>query len=249
MINVICATYNQSKELEETIKSFNEQGNVKKRLIIIDGGSTDGFDEAIAAYSSSIDYFKSEADRGISDAFNKGVAQCEPGYVYFLGSGDRFINSESLYNLVQDCDADKDLLVCGKIRRKDFDSGEITGVQPKSLSFSKRSLLFRMSLPHQGLLTSTKYFEEYGNFREDCRFAMDYDILLRAYKSFPAVTMKDVIVADWISGGIGAGRTLEVLAEYNRIKRENKVASLPFLIYVDKWSRFKLLIKKLLLLG
>jgi glycosyltransferase involved in cell wall biosynthesis len=50
LINVICATYNQSKELEETIKSFNEQNHGNKRLIIIDGASSDGIEEAIAGY-------------------------------------------------------------------------------------------------------------------------------------------------------------------------------------------------------
>ncbi len=246
LINVICATYNQSKELKKTIQSFNEQEHIAKRLIIIDGASSDGIVEIIAGYRDDIDYFISEVDRGISDAFNKGLAQCQPGYVYFLGAGDTFINSKSLCALVEECNYQEDWLVCGKVRRKDVDSGDIIGILPKSLKFNKKSLLLRMSLPHQGLLTSTCFFDKYGVFREECKFAMDYELLLRAYKSFPKVVMKDIIVADWLSGGVGQDRTLDVFTEYDEIKRLNKVAPVMILSFLDKWIRLKYKIKCLI---
>jgi len=225
LINVICANYNNSEALRETIESYCSQSYLKKRLIIIDGGSKDGIDEIVLQYRNSIDYFISESDKGISDAFNKGVQQCLPGYVYFLGAGDCFVSFSSMEKLVAESDYSKELLVCGKIRRVDSDTGEEIGVFPKSNEFSKGSLLFRMSLPHQGLLTSTLFFDKYGVFDTTCKYAMDYEILLRAYSDFPQVTMRDVVVASWMSGGVGAGKTLEVLKEYNRIKRKNRITN------------------------
>ncbi len=243
-VNVICATYNQSVELEKTIKSFSEQSYNNKRLIIIDGNSTDGFNQIADNYQTEIDYYISEDDDGISDAFNKGVKQCIPGYVFFLGAGDKFFSNESLSELVKDVDYKSDLLVCGKVRRKDLSTNEVIGITPKSLSFDKKSLLFKMSLPHQGLLTSTLYFEEFGLFRESCKYAMDYDLLLRAYKSFPKVILKETVVADWMTGGVGADNTLGVFKEYNRIKIDNNVSSKPILMMINAWTVFKYKIKK-----
>ncbi len=233
LINVICATYNQSYELEKTIKSFQSQSYKNKRLIIIDGGSTDGFDKLAVKYRNVISYVVSEPDRGISDAFNKGVKESLPGYVYFLGAGDGFVSENSLELLVENTNHKDNILVCGKVKRVDLDSGKVLGISPKTTTFHKHSLLLRMSLPHQGLLTSTLYFEKYGNFREDCKFAMDYEHLLRSYQCFPKVIVKDVLVAEWMSGGVGTGKIREVLREYDYIKRINNVLPKIILRFIN----------------
>ena len=54
---------------------------------------------------------------------------------------------------------------------------------------------------------------------------MDYDHLLRSYQEFSKVITKDVIVAKWREDGIGNGRTPEILEEYDKTKKKNKVAS------------------------
>ena len=75
---------------------------------------------------------------------------------------------------------------------------------------------------------------------------MDYDHLLRAYHEFPTVVMKDIIVARWRADGLGNGRTLEIFKEYDKIKRDNNVASNVVLVYVKYWILFKYYIKKIL---
>ncbi|MBU2896880.1 glycosyltransferase [Vibrio hepatarius] len=246
VVNVVCATYNQSEDLIETITSYNDQSYSNKRLIIIDGRSNDGIHSVIERFCDSIDYFVSENDEGISDAFNKGLESIEPGYVYFLGAGDKFCSSESLSQLLSDVDYQQDFLVCGKVKRVDILTGEVQGINPNFSEFKKRSLLFRMSLPHQGLLTSSLFFHKYGKFSLDCRYAMDYEHLLRAYHSFPNVILKDVMVAEWMSGGVGAGRIREVLNEYDLIKRRNKVASPTLLSLVNVFILSKYYVKKVL---
>lgn len=243
-VNVICATFNASNELIKTINSFNNQTYKDKRLIIIDGGSNDNFKDVINIFKKSIDYMVSEPDLGISDAFNKGIRQAQAGYVYFLGAGDTFFTDDALENLVKDTDYNNDLLVCGKIRRIDLTTNKLLDIAPKSKVFNLSSLLFRMSLPHQGLLTSTLFFDKYGLFRIDCKYAMDYELLLRAYHSFPKVIFKDIIVADWMSGGVGSGRIREVLREYNRIKEINQVAPKIILIGLNCYTILKYYIKE-----
>tara|TARA_B100001093_G_C26760767_1_gene985591 strand:- start:710 stop:1030 length:321 start_codon:yes stop_codon:yes gene_type:complete len=96
-----------------------------------------------------------------------------------------------------------------------------------------------MSLPHQGLFTHKNYFKEYGFFDTNCTFCMDYDHLLRGYKDFPKVLTKDIIVAKWRVDGIGNGRTLEILEEYDKTKRKNKISCDAVLIFLKYWALLK----------
>lgn len=245
-VSVICAVYNDVEAVRNTIESFINQQYENKRLIVIDGGSTDGTVELLKKYDDVIAYWSSEPDQGISDAFNKGLVQVEPGYVYFIGAGDSFANNFVIGKMMDGCDYQRDKLVCGKVRFVDEKTGNVKFIAPKTLKFKKSSLLFRMSLPHQGLFTSTAYFEEIGKFRLDCKYAMDYEILLRAYPNFPAVIMKDELVATWLAGGIGSGRTLEVFKEYDRIRRLNSVASGHILTMINALTVIKYKIKQLI---
>ncbi|MBS9432258.1 glycosyltransferase family 2 protein [Photorhabdus hainanensis] len=248
MINVICAVYNQKNNIERTIISFEKQKYQDKKLIIIDGGSTDGTVEVLKKYQNIIDYWVSEPDHGISDAFNKGLEQCENGYVYFLGAGDTFLNENVINIMLEGCNYKTNLLVCGRIRRiNPNESNEhILFTTPKTNKFNKHSLLFKMSLPHQGLFTSTIFFEKYGNFSLSCKYAMDYEHLLRAYHAFPSVLMKDITVATWITGGIGTNKTKEVLQEYHKIKLTNKIAPRWILSLINNYTLMKYMIKRLL---
>jgi hypothetical protein len=72
---------------------------------------------------------------------------------------------------------------------------------------------------------------------------MDYELLLRAYRNFPNVVMKNVFVSSWMAGGIGSD-TLRVYTEYDYIKRKNKVAS-PFVLFLIKyWILLKYYVKR-----
>ncbi|EKO3614754.1 glycosyltransferase [Vibrio metschnikovii] len=234
IINIICATYEAGVDLEKSLISIKKVQYDNLRVIIIDGGSQDCTKAIVEKYGALVDVFISEKDNGISDAFNKGLKHTFPGYVYFIGAGDVFIDLDAFAILTESACYKKDLLICGKVNVVCVETGEIFHTVPRSLYFEKESLLKKMSLPHQGLLTSTIYFDKYGYFKENCKYAMDYDILLRAYHHFPNVIIKDVIVANWMSGGIGANDTPGVLSEYYRIKKENKVASNIYLwiVYV-----------------
>ena len=229
-VSVIVATYNCKGEIEKTIKSFVDQTYRNKELIIIDGDSTDGTVEIIKKYEKYIANWVSKPDKGISDAFNKGVKASKGDYLYFIGAGDCFWSEDALERMM---DGVKDeTLVCGRINRVSEDGNNI--LYTSSLDFEKWHLLYKMGLPHQALFTHKKFFDEYGLFDLNCKYAMDYELLLRAYKNFPNVVLKDVIVAAWREGGIGKDRTEEVLEEYRKIKIKNNIA--PFcLIELISW--------------
>jgi FkbM family methyltransferase len=244
-ISIITVVFNGEKYLEETILSVINQTYNNFEYIIIDGGSTDGTVDIIKKYENYLAYWISEKDKGISDAFNKGLKASSGDYINFQGDGDGFVSTDAIDKVFQDINPDEDIFVSAKIQRIDEDGNEIF-ISKHVDNFDKKSLLFRMSLPHQGLFTHRSYFKKYGLFDVNNTFCMDYEHLLRAYHEFPKVVTKNIIVARWRDDGLGNGRTLEILDEYDRIKRDNMIASELVLDFVKYWILFKYYVKKII---
>lgn len=243
LITVITVVFNGEAHLEEAISSVLGQTYANLELIVIDGGSTDRSLEIIQKYETKIDYWVSEPDQGISDAFNKGVRLARGNYLNFQGDGDGFTQPNVLQDLLGELRTSV-LLLSGRVNRIDL-NGTILYTS-RNGRFHKTSLLFRMALPHQGLFTHRKFFENYGLFDVKNKFCMDYELLLRAYQNFPEVHQSAMVVAKWRADGLGEGKTLQVLSEYDRIKRKHKVAPPAVLTLIHFWSVFKYRLKQLL---
>lgn len=246
-ISIIVAVKNAKKDLEKTLKSIEAQNYHKLETIVIDGDSTDGTLDLILPNKHIIKQFVSEPDEGISDAFNKGVSRATGMYLYFLGAGDTFASDDAIQQLFADCDPSHQL-ICGKVMRVAEDGETPLWIAPKKYEpFKKRSLWFKMSLPHQGLFTHRDFFEKVGQFDTSVKFAMDYELLLRAFKDFPKICVKDVLVARWQAGGIGSNRIYEILDEYHRIKQQHCVAPKLVLMAINLLNRLKYFVKGQLL--
>ncbi|MCE9681663.1 glycosyltransferase family 2 protein [Halomonas alkalisoli] len=248
LITIVTVVYNGVAFLEDTIKSIIEQTYENVEYVIVDGGSNDGSVDIIKKYEYAIDYWVSEKDNGISDAFNKAIKLSTGVYINFQGDGDGFCCRNSLKDVFFDLNTEQVMFVSARIQRI-TGNGEIIYNSKFISSFKKRYLLFKMSMPHQGLFTHREYFSKYGLFALDNKFCMDYEHLLRSYKYFPKVVTVNVVAAYWRSDGIGNGKTLEVLQEYDKIKRKNRVASPVLLYIIHYWSLFKFIVKKGLTLG
>lgn len=245
LISVITVVYNGKRHLEETIQRVINQTYDNVEYIIIDGGSTDGTLDIIKKYEDKIDYWVSEKDAGVSDAFNKGVRVANGIYINFQGDGDGFTSQDALVKLFDTINPKEDIFVSAKIRRID-DHGETLFISKQPRVFFPKSLLFRMPMPHQGLFTHISYFKQYGLFDTNTFFCMDYEHLLRAYQAFPKIVFKDHIIANWRADGFGTGRTLEILKEYDKIKRRNHLENNVVLSVVHYWILFKYYLKKML---
>ncbi|WP_198265485.1 glycosyltransferase, partial [sulfur-oxidizing endosymbiont of Gigantopelta aegis] len=116
-VSIIIATCNCSVELEQTIISFIEQDYENKELIVVDCESTDETSSILKKYALSIAQMLSEKDTGISDAFNKGIKLATGDYINFQGSGDLFNSNNVLAKMMKNIDKDKDLLLCGRVKR------------------------------------------------------------------------------------------------------------------------------------
>jgi glycosyltransferase involved in cell wall biosynthesis len=87
-ISIVTPSFNQSKFLEETVRSVIFQGYPNLEYIIIDGGSTDRSVEIIRKYEDKLAYWVSEADRGQSYAVNRGFEKASGQIFGWLNSDD-----------------------------------------------------------------------------------------------------------------------------------------------------------------
>jgi len=215
-VSVIVATYNDEIEsLQKTIDSVKSQTYKNWEIVIVDSG------ECGIKNSQNIKMVKTPP-KGVADALNKGLEQASGDYVYVIGAGDYLWSDDVLEKMMEGADPEIDMLLCGRINRTTEDGKTV--LYTSTLNLKKWMMIYKMGYPHQGLFTSRKYFDKYGIFDVNCIFAMDYDLLLRAYKEFPEVVLKDVVVAAWRAGGVGKGRINKVIDEYHQIRLKNKIA-------------------------
>ena len=244
-VSIIIAVFNGETFLKVTIESILNQKYENLELIVIDGGSSDNTIEIIKSFDSPKIKWICEPDKGISDAFNKGIKLATGDYINFQGDGDGFINSSSISELFSNLDLKEKPIVCGNIQRIDINGSLLYKTRIKR-SFDKKSLLFKMSLPHQGLFIPKEFFVKHGEFDLNNQYCMDYELLLRVFHDFPKVITKDLVVSNWRADGLGEGKTLEILKEYHKIKLKNKVASKPLLVVIHIYSIFKYYLKSFL---
>ena len=241
-VSIIIAVFNGETFLKGTIKSILYQNDENLEFIIIDGGSTDKTIDIIKGFNSTKIKWISEPDKGISDAFNKGLKLATGDYINFQGDGDGFVSDTSILDFFSNIDLSDKPIVCGNIQRIDIKGNLLYKTKIKN-RFNKKSLLFMMSLPHQGLFIPKEFFAKYGEFDLNNKYCMDYELLLRAFYDFPKVITKDLVVSNWRADGLGEGKTLEILKEYHKIKLKNKVASKPLLVVIHIYSIFKYYLK------
>lgn len=246
-ISIITAVKNNKDGLLRTLASIEAQSYPFLEYIVIDGGSTDGTLEVIKKNEVLIADWVSEPDKGISDAFNKGIHLSKGEYINFQGAGDSFYQPNSIEQLFGCATPDTDL-ICGQVARTTL-AGEALWIAPRKIPkiFDKKALLFKLTLPHQGLFTHRRFFEKWGEFSLDVKYAMDYEILLRAYHNFPSTEIYPIIVANWQAGGIGTHQIKSVLKEYHHLKTRHKIASKIVLNSIHEYNLFKLFVKSKLL--
>lgn len=247
-LSVITPVLNARSAFLRSVQSIRDQHYPNLEWIVIDGGSTDGTLKAIHTHQKWISQWISESDRGISDAFNKGLNRAKGEYLYFLGAGDFFWTPDALVNLMQGVDPSQDTLVCGQVVRVCEHGQKVLWQAPKKirLPFKRAQLLQKMILPHQGLCTHRRFFDQFGGFRPEVKFAMDYDLLLRAYHDFPKVHFKPIQVAAWAAGGVGHNKIRAILREYHELKKANQVAPVWILNAIHAYNLSKAAVKTVL---
>lgn len=197
-VSIITVVYNAAQLLEKTILSIKEQSWPNIEYLIIDGGSTDGTKEIIAKHADRIDYWISEADKGLYDAMNKGLKAATGDFVWFMNAGDLIYSPETLQKIFNEHGSAHDIYY-GDAMIVDSDYQEI-GLRrlrpPEKLNW--KSFKKGMLVCHQAIIVRRSLADLYNL---DYPHSADFDWVIKALKKTSKIVNTHMILANFLDGG------------------------------------------------
>ncbi|MBS9375450.1 glycosyltransferase family 2 protein [Rhodococcus sp. B50] len=220
-ISIVTVVRNNLQGLITTAESIQRQKYNKIEHVIVDGASTDGTLDWLAAYKPNYRVsFISEPDNGIYDAMNKGINLASGDVVQFLNGGDE-LASDSVLNIVaQSYHESRWDWAYGQIR---YVNGKYERIREYSFSpFSLKKLSMGLAFtPHPATFVKRSGIETMGGFRSEFGFSADQEMAVRLGKQASPSIIDTVITNYLIEGAHGASKPADTARRYARIRRAN----------------------------
>lgn len=185
-ISVVTPNYNYGRYLEETIRSVLLQGYPNLEYIVMDGGSDDGSLEIIRKYQRWLTW-ESKPDSGSSHAINKGLRRATGEIRTYLNSDD-YYQPGTLAQIAGKIDAGQNrYVVMGDINQVNAQGKPLRTWRARTPSFNSLIFQYRLCrvrgiivMPNQpSVFWHRRVQEKLGYFREDLKYAFDYEYWLR----------------------------------------------------------------------
>lgn len=192
-ITVVTPSYNQGDYIEETIQSIIGQQYPNLEYFIVDGGSTDQTVSIINKYSTSVDWWVSEKDKGQTDAINKGFKRATGEIVNWINSDD-ILYPDALFHIAQTFMMNPGAgFVYGKTLR--FNSKGPMEMMQHDVPDLPLMYYYYFPYGQQACFYRRGILEKVGYLNESLQFSMDYDLFVRLH--LHAKTVK----TDFLVGG------------------------------------------------
>ena len=181
-ISIITITYNSATTLQRALASVQQQIYKDIEHVIVDGGSTDGTKDLIAAYAGKHKNVRwiSEPDDGIYNALNKGIALATGDVIGFLHSDDVFASPDVIAQIAEAMEQHKVDVVYGDLQ---YCRGDKVVRRWKSNPYDPRSLKFGWMPPHPTVYVRREVYEHVGKYDEWFRISADYDMMIRVFQA------------------------------------------------------------------
>jgi glycosyltransferase involved in cell wall biosynthesis len=236
-ISIITICFNSEKHIEQCVLSIVNQSYKNKEYIIIDGGSTDRTHIIISKYNDKIDYFKSEADKGISDAFNKGIRASTGEVIVFINSDDQlYDNALDIFAQYYDPTID---VYCGNVIL--WNSGTNYKALGKAV-MKYPHIPFNYRLWHQAIYITKAAYERYGLYNVNFRYMMDLDLTMRMYQKKAVFKEIPEILAIFQLGGVSQSSTSRLWNERRQVILNNGGSKLDIFVWL-LYMRLRMLLK------
>jgi glycosyltransferase len=178
-ISIVTISFNNARDIRQTIESVVKQSYENIEYIIIDGGSKDDTLNIVQEYKSRLAKVISEPDRNMYDAINKGLKLASGDIVGLIHAGDRLFNSEIITKIADHFNENDIDIMYGNsilVNKKD-----VPVRINKSPEFT-RGLVKRGWMPsHQSIYIKRKLLEEIGYYNLDLHPSSDYEFFLRYF--------------------------------------------------------------------
>ena len=193
LVSVVIPCYGQAHLLPEAIEGVLAQTYPEVELIVVDDGSPDDTADVAGRYPG-VRLVRQE-NRGLAGARNAGLQVARGEYVLFLDADDRLMP----------CAVEAHLSCFDKHPEAGFVVGDIDQIDPKgAYVYSPRWPILQrdfyealLRVNHVAntiaVLFRRSVFREIGDFDPSCTPAEDYEMLLRAARTFPSAHHRTVV--------------------------------------------------------
>jgi glycosyltransferase len=202
-LTVVTVCRNAAATIGETLASFFDQSHPDKRLMVIDGASTDDTVTVARRFECDQLTIVSEPDRGLYDAMNKGLRAFDSDAVGFLNADDRFHDPSALASLAAALETAD---ICyGDLDFVDAARGGRVVRRWRATPWRRGAFRHGWMPPHPTFYCRRAVVEQVGTFDLGYRLAADYDFMLRALElgDFKVAHVPKVLV-DMADGGLSS---------------------------------------------
>ena len=186
--SIVIPTLNSERYLRETIRSITSQDkSINIQLIFSDGGSKDQTLEIIRGINEKNCFKEIIYNQiGLTKALNEGFKKAKGKYLSYLNSDD-MLSENALINIKNNFEQNKNkewiIGFCENIGNK-FIINNLVNLYKKNLlkliNFNLLSINNVVSQP--SVFWKRTFFHKVGEFNENVKFNMDYDMWLRMIK-------------------------------------------------------------------
>ncbi len=200
LITIVTCTKNSEEFLEQCLHSVEIQTFTNYEHLIVDGFSTDKTLEIVNSYikrnkNKNIRVVQSEP-KGISNAMNVAIANATGEIIHFVHSDDYYLNNTSVERAMKYFAENKKLTwLIGNVVTEFKDKLIFIRYNPILQTQFRTYMTMFNWIPHENTFVKKSMFKKYGNFNEDLKQSMDYEIWLRMLdKETPKLVDEDFTV-------------------------------------------------------
>lgn len=179
-ISVITPSLNVARTVGDTLASVASQTHKILEYVVVDGHSTDGTLELVAAWKDRLPIrIISESPRGVYAAMNTGLRIVRGDIVAILNADDRWYDEQVLQRVVDAFQEYPDAaIVYGDIL---YSQSEFTRTTRRwrAGEYREQKVSTGWAMPHPAVFVRRSVYERYGVFNESFKIAGDYEIMIR----------------------------------------------------------------------
>ncbi|GAB3562969.1 glycosyltransferase family 2 protein [Spirosoma luteolum] len=172
--SIITPCFNSERTIAQTIESVLAQSYEPVEYILVDGQSTDTTLAIIERYSAVTNgriRYLSEPDTGIYNAMNKGI-QLATGDLIGIINSDDWYEPDALATVAAAYEQHGDAVYYGMLRL-------IVDDREFSVLTTHHDFLGQRMIQHPTCFVPRTFYNQFGGFDEQYRFAADYELMLR----------------------------------------------------------------------
>jgi glycosyltransferase involved in cell wall biosynthesis len=234
--SIVTCTWNSAATLADTLASVRRQTCQDVEHIFVDGGSTDGTLDMIAAYPGN-KVVLNDVGGGISRAMNQGIEAASGEYIAHLHSDDYYASDDVLACVAERFALEKVDWVFGKVQV--LKDGELVPPNPMPPYSYRAFAAGRAWVAHPAVFIRRDALRRVGLFDERLKYAMDIDLWLRLGQvARPATIDRALTIFRDHAGSVSSANRIKAREEEFQVRRRYMSrAPLAFGIYCLRYLK------------